>query len=117
VTLPARLQAQVPLGAPRTDIGTNESKHETMFCFRLSSTSTELAAGIIDWPSYYHLSHLPSNLLRPVSELLAGDVLEVGAGCGALTRFLGEAARTVVALDGSPAVRRSPQRAARDSRM
>lgn len=44
-----------------------------------------------------------ANLLRPVRELLAGKrVLELGAGCGALTRYMGENARRVVAVEGSP---------------
>jgi SAM-dependent methyltransferase len=78
-----------------------------------SSASAELAAGITDWPSHYHLSRHRSNLLRPLTELLGGDVLEVGAGCGALTRFLGEAARSVVAVEGS--LRRAEIAAARCS--
>lgn len=40
-----------------------------------SSVSTELAAGIVYCPSHYHLSHFCSNLLRPVAELLNGDLL------------------------------------------
>jgi len=66
-----------------------------------SSASAELAIGIVDWPTYYHLSRSRCDLLRPVSELLTGDVLEAGAGCGALTRYLGETARSVVAVEGS----------------
>jgi len=78
-----------------------------------SSASPELAAGIVDWPSYYHLSSLRCDLLRPVGELLTGAVLEVGAGCGAVTRYLGETARSVVAIEGSS--RRSQIAAARCS--
>jgi SAM-dependent methyltransferase len=66
-----------------------------------SVASAELAAGIVDWPTYYHLSRRRCDLLRPVAELLRGDVLELGAGCGALTRYLGETARSVVAVEGS----------------
>lgn len=66
-----------------------------------SSASPELAAGIVDWPSYYHLSRRRHDLLRPVAELLGGDVLELGAGCGALTRYLAETSRFVVAVEGS----------------
>jgi SAM-dependent methyltransferase len=64
--------------------------------------SPQLAAACTDWPSYYHLSCTRANLLRPLSARLAGaDVLEVGAGCGAITRFLGELGATVCALEGS----------------
>lgn len=72
-------------------------------CGDRSVLSMELRAHIDDWPSRYHLSPVRANLLRPVEGLLRGaDVLEIGAGCGALTRFIGESgARSVVALEGS----------------
>jgi SAM-dependent methyltransferase len=64
--------------------------------------SAELAAACLDWPSYYHLSCTRANLLRPLHDRLGGaDVLEVGAGCGAITRYLGELGATVCALEGS----------------
>ena len=64
--------------------------------------SPELARAGKDWASYYHLNYRRSFLLRPVSHLLRGAaVLELGAGCGALTRYLGETAKRVVALEGS----------------
>jgi glycosyltransferase involved in cell wall biosynthesis/SAM-dependent methyltransferase len=43
-----------------------------------------------------------ANLLRPYQDSLKGDVLEIGAGCGAITRFLGEQGANVLALEGSP---------------
>lgn len=67
----------------------------------LSSLSVELASHITDWPSAYHLSPLRANLLRPIQGLFRGSTLDLGAGCGALTRFLGEQGR-VVAVEGSP---------------
>jgi GT2 family glycosyltransferase/SAM-dependent methyltransferase/glycosyltransferase involved in cell wall biosynthesis len=67
-----------------------------------SSLSPELLAAIMDWPSLYHLSPKRGNLLRPFTDSLRGRrVLEVGAGCGAMTRFLGETAREVVAVESS----------------
>lgn len=68
-----------------------------------SSLSLELAARITDWPSRYHLSPMRANLLRPITPLLRGTTLELGAGCGALSRFLGELGGVVVAVEGSPA--------------
>lgn len=63
--------------------------------------SSELNNHITDWPSKYHLSAMRVDLLRPLSDLLKGSILEIGAGCGAITRYLGETANTVVALEGS----------------
>lgn len=63
--------------------------------------SSELQAACTDWPSRYHLSPARANLLRPIADVLKGDVLELGAGCGAITRFLGENGANVLALEGS----------------
>jgi precorrin-6B methylase 2/transposase-like protein len=63
--------------------------------------SAELARAIRDWPSQYHLSPARPNLLRPLAGALGQRVLEVGAGCGAITRFLGESGATVLAIEGS----------------
>jgi O-antigen biosynthesis protein len=67
----------------------------------LSCGSPELAAAVCDWPSHYHLSPQRADLLRPIRHLFAGPVLEIGAGCGALTRYLGETGTPVVAVEGS----------------
>ena len=64
--------------------------------------STELRQHCTDWPSLYHLSGTRANILRPFSASLTGDVLEIGAGCGAITRYLGECGANVLALEGSP---------------
>ena len=69
----------------------------------VSVLSTELRQHCIDWPSVYHLSGTRANLMRPFETMLRGaDVLEIGAGCGAITRFLGESGAQVLALEGSP---------------
>jgi SAM-dependent methyltransferase len=68
----------------------------------LSVGSEELIKFIKDWPSLYHLHPKRANLLRPLEERLKGrKVLEIGSGCGAITRYLGETAGTVTALEGS----------------
>ena len=64
--------------------------------------STELRTHCTDWPSLYHLSSSRANILRPLEQSLAGDILEIGAGCGAITRYLGECGASVLALEGSP---------------
>jgi SAM-dependent methyltransferase len=68
----------------------------------LSVFSEELARSISDWGTQYHLSALRANLLRPLRRLVTGRVLEIGAGCGAVTRFLGECGAEVIALEPSP---------------
>ncbi len=69
----------------------------------VSVFSPELAAACVDWPSRYHLSTERANLLRPFSRYLTPQarVLEIGAGCGAVTRYLGETGASVLALEGS----------------
>lgn len=71
-------------------------------CSDRSVLSAELAEKITDWPTRYYFSSRRANLLRPLEEMLRGDVLEIGAGCGAITRYLGEAARSVTAIEPSP---------------
>ena len=65
------------------------------------SLSTELASQIRDWSSEYHLSPLRSNLLRALNLDDRGPILEIGAGCGAITRYLGELNLDVDAVEGS----------------
>lgn len=73
----------------------------------LSVLSAELASHCSDWPTLYHLSRKRSNLLRPFENHLYGkSVLEIGAGCGAITRYLGEIGAEVLAIEGS--IRRAP---------
>ncbi|NBJ33761.1 methyltransferase [Serratia fonticola] len=68
-----------------------------------SVSSPELRARCSDWVTTYHFSSLRSNLLRPLNSLFTPGVkiLEIGAGCGAITRFLGESGAEVLALEGS----------------
>jgi 2-polyprenyl-3-methyl-5-hydroxy-6-metoxy-1,4-benzoquinol methylase len=68
----------------------------------VSIFSSELRGHCIDWPSTYHLSSSRANILRPFENQLVGKrVLEIGAGCGAVTRYLGEIGANVLALEGS----------------
>ena len=68
----------------------------------LSSTSAELETAIRDWPTEYHLSSKRANLLRAFDFSGCRAVLELGSGCGAVTRFLGERGLVVDAIEGSP---------------
>lgn len=67
----------------------------------VSATSEELAVAIKDWPSEYHLSLARHNLLRPFLFSSSDRILELGCGCGAITRYLGERGAKVVAVEGS----------------
>ena len=67
----------------------------------LGSCSEELESHIKDWPSEYHLSSKRAQLLSGFEFDRKARVLEVGAGCGAITRFLGERFDEVVAVEGS----------------
>lgn len=67
----------------------------------VSTYSEELGAGIDSWMREAHLSASRSNLLRPFEFAGRGPVLELGAGCGALTRYLGEQGLEVDAVEGS----------------
>jgi|GEM_PF-4610653 len=58
--------------------------------FDRSSVSHEFKRSITDWPTNYHLNPRRANLMRPLRDVLKGSILEIGAGTGAITRFLGE---------------------------
>lgn len=68
----------------------------------ISDNSEELMRAVKDWPSYYHLGMGRSNILRALDLPADAKVLELGAGCGALTRYLGENLKSVDAIEGSP---------------
>lgn len=67
-----------------------------------SSGSPELGRHIIDWPTRYHFSYQRRHLLRPLRIGPGQRVLDVGAGSGALTRYIAEQGAEVVALEGNP---------------
>jgi SAM-dependent methyltransferase len=68
----------------------------------LRCASLELRDAIRDWPSEYHLGPLRHNLLRTFSFTASDTVLELGCGCGGITRYLGELGTDVTAVEGSP---------------
>ncbi|OWP51827.1 glycoside hydrolase family 99-like domain-containing protein [Pseudomonas nitroreducens] len=69
----------------------------------VSVHSAELIAQVDDWPSEYHFSPRRSNLLHWIDGLGQGTrVLELGCGCGAITRALAERGCQVDAVEGSP---------------
>ncbi|MCU1716483.1 glycosyltransferase [Pseudomonas sp. 5P_3.1_Bac2] len=68
----------------------------------VSSGSEELQRYISNWPTLYHLSPARANLFRPIEASLRGKkVLELGSGCGAISRFLGETGCELTCVEGS----------------
>ncbi|OPX70053.1 MAG: Methyltransferase domain protein [Methanoregulaceae archaeon PtaB.Bin056] len=67
----------------------------------LTSHSEEFLPFIKDQSSRYHLSHQRVNFLDALQEIFPKDaaVLEIGSGCGIITRWLGEQFQTVDALE------------------
>lgn len=81
----------------------------------ISLFSKELKKHQVDWPSFYHLASCRANILRPLGAGLKGlDILEIGAGCGAITRYLGEQEANVLALEGSLVRARIARKRTRD---
>lgn len=68
----------------------------------LGSDSAELDAQIDDWPTEYHLSSSRANLLRSLNLGNVHNVLELGCGCGSISRYLGEQQHlNIDAVEGS----------------
>lgn len=65
----------------------------------LSSLSDELATQGDTWAETYHLAAARANVLRGLRLGPDDVVLEIGAGCGAITRYLGETCGVVDALE------------------
>lgn len=69
----------------------------------VSDGSEELFSQAYNWPSVYHLSPARANLLRPLENILRGKkILELGSGCGAISRFLAELGCDLTCVEGSP---------------
>lgn len=68
----------------------------------ITSTSDELVRGAVGWAQTYHLHPARANVVRALELPRNARVLEIGAGCGAITRFLGERCAAVDALEPVP---------------
>ena len=67
----------------------------------LSDNAPALSSAATDWPSYYHLAPGRSNAFRSLGLPHDISILELGAGCGALSRHLGEQHAQVHCVEGS----------------
>lgn len=66
---------------------------------KLGTLSDDLVSRAGDWPTRYHLDPARANVLRGLDLPRDAAVLEIGAGCGAITRYLGETCGRVDALE------------------
>jgi glycosyltransferase involved in cell wall biosynthesis/SAM-dependent methyltransferase len=67
----------------------------------ITTLSEELQMLATNWPMEYHLNRHRHCLLRPLNIESGSRVLELGSGCGAITRYLGEIGAEVTAVEGS----------------
>jgi SAM-dependent methyltransferase len=65
----------------------------------LRSTSDELVTKADTWSLRYHFDPSRANIVRPLTWDSSHAVLEIGAGCGAITRYLGEVCGVVDAVE------------------
>ncbi|SKB06466.1 class I SAM-dependent methyltransferase [Aeromicrobium choanae] len=68
----------------------------------ISSDSAEMLAEASGWAQQYHTHPARANILRSVDIPATAKVLEIGSGCGPLTRYLGEVASLVDAVEPVP---------------
>jgi GT2 family glycosyltransferase/SAM-dependent methyltransferase len=76
--------------------------------------SPELRARVHDWASLYHLTPYRATIFDALGLSPEARVLELGAGCGAVTRWLGEHFTAVDAVEGSLARARVARERCRD---
>lgn len=86
-------------GADYAD-GAEEIVHSILrFAVDRSALSDELHHAACTWPERYHLDRGRANLLRALRLPATARVLEVGCGCGAVTRYLAETVALVDAVE------------------
>src|SRR5438105_8213209 len=66
----------------------------------LNTVAEEWPAVQQTWLARYHFSVQRANVLRPFVDFFPQkEILEIGSGCGSVTRFLGECEANVIALE------------------
>lgn len=68
-------------------------------CDDLGSMSTEMLDKSVGWAERYHSHPARANVVRAIGVPRNATILEVGAGCGGVTRYLGEQGVLVDALE------------------
>ena len=64
-----------------------------------SAASDEMVRAAVGWAQRYHFDPARANIVRCLDLPPTARVLEIGAGCGAVTRYLGERCAAVDALE------------------
>lgn len=80
----------------------------------ISAESDSMISRARGWAERYHVDPDRSNIVRGLAIPDGARVLEIGSGCGAVTRYLGEVAATVDALEPVPARARVARERCRD---
>ncbi|WP_324274288.1 class I SAM-dependent methyltransferase [Blastococcus brunescens] len=80
----------------------------------LSSSSLELAEAATDWGTTYSLVPTRANVVRGLDLPPDAKVLEIGCGCGPITRYLGEQCAVVDSVEPMPARARVARARSRD---
>jgi GT2 family glycosyltransferase/SAM-dependent methyltransferase len=80
----------------------------------LRSTNSDLVAHGRHWVEAYHVDPARANIVRGLDIAPDARVLEIGAGLGGVTRYLGERAALVDAIEPAPARARVARERTRD---
>lgn len=80
----------------------------------LGSTDDTLLSRTEGWAQQYHVHPARANVVRPLDIPAGARVLEIGAGCGAVSRYLGETGAQLDALEPVPSRARVARARTRD---
>ena len=83
------------------DLDEEKIKSIILSSSNLHALSEDLHQEVTSWPFETNLSRQRHCLVRPFEIKTNHKVLEIGSGCGAITRYLGETGAEVIAVEGS----------------
>lgn len=83
------------------DLDETRIRHIINTADNVASLSETLHQAVTDWPTETNLSRQRHCLIRPFPIKPNESVLELGSGCGAITRYLGETGANITAVEGS----------------
>lgn len=77
----------------------DENENLLLEIVKNNSDYTEIVANTSSWPVLYHLSETRGNIIEWLPITKDDNVLEIGAGCGAITTFLAQKAGKVTCVE------------------